>query len=274
MHLWRPLPLLVLVVGSSCAKRPAAPAARIVTISATDFAFGAPDTIPAGLTVFRMINAGREPHQAVVTGAPDKTFAELEAALMREGPIPEWLTFPGGPGVVVAGDSSIVTANVTPGNYLIACFVASPDGKLHVMKGMYRRLVVTPAPQGASVAAAPNADVTVKLSDYGFALSTPLTAGTHTIRVENNGPQLHELAIERLAPGKSVADFQQWTAGGMRGTPPAEPAAGFAGPSNGKVGWLTVTLKPGNYLLNCYVPDAKDGKPHFMHGMIQQITVS
>ena len=270
----RPLCLLVLVAACSCARRPATPLAHVVTIGATDYAFGAPDTIVAGLITFRMINQGREPHQAVVAGSPERTFAELEAALLREGPIPEWLTFPGGPGNVVAGDSSIITANVTPGNYLILCFIPSPDGNPHVMKGMYRRLVVTPAPQSAPVAVEPNADVTVQLSDYAFALSAPLTAGTHVIRVENDGPQLHELTIERLAPGKSAADFQQWVAGGMKGPPPVEPAGGFAGPSNGKVGWLTITLKPGNYLLNCYVPDFKDGEPHFVHGMVQQITVN
>jgi len=65
---------------------------------------------------------------------PGKSFAELEAAMMKEGPLPEWLTIPIGAGVVVSGDSSIVTANLTPGNYLILCFIPSPDGKPHVMK--------------------------------------------------------------------------------------------------------------------------------------------
>jgi uncharacterized cupredoxin-like copper-binding protein len=60
----------------------------------------------------------------------------------------------------------------------------------------------------------------------------------------------------------------------MRGMPPVEPVGGFAGLDKGKAGWLTITLTPGNYLLNCYVPDAKDGKPHFVHGMVQQITVT
>jgi len=275
---WRPLSLLAIVAACSPAKRaappPAPPGANVVTITATDYAFSAPDSIPAGLPTFRMVNPGREPHQAVVAGAPGKTFAELEAALLKEGPFPEWLTFPGGAGVVSSGDSSIVTANVPPGNYLILCFIPSLDGTPHILKGMHRRLVVTPAPAAAVAAAEPQADVTVTLSDYAFALSTPLTAGTHTIRVENNGPQLHELTIERLAPGKTLADWQTWMAGGMRGMPPAQPAGGFTGPDKGKVGWLTITLTPGNYLLNCYVPDAKDGKPHFTHGMVQQVTVS
>jgi uncharacterized cupredoxin-like copper-binding protein len=253
-----------------------------VTITATDYAFAAPDTIMAGLTTFRLENHGREPHQAVIFGAPGKTFAELEAVAVPKGSDLEWLkgmmqihpTFPGGPGVIMNGDSTVITTNLEPGNYLIACFVPSPDGKWHVSKGMFHRLVVTPAPASATAAAEPQSDVTVTLSDYAFAPSSPLTAGTHTIRIENSGPQVHELAIERLAPGKTLADWQKWMAGGMRGEPVSLPVGGFAGPEPGKVGWLTVTLTPGHYLLLCYVPDVKDGAPHLVHGMVKEITVS
>lgn len=276
MNMLRPslASLLGLALACSPAKRATPPTANIVTVTATDYAFSAPDTISAGLTTFRMENRGREPHQAVVVGTQQKTFAEMEAALMKEGPIPEWLSFPGGAGVVGGGDSSIATVNIAPGNYLIVCFIPSPDGTLHMAKGMVRRLLVTAAPAGAAAAAEPASDVTVTLSDYAFALSTPITAGTHTIRIENSGPQLHELSVERLLPGKTLADWQKWVAGGQRGTPPAEAVGGFAGPDKGKVGWVTLTFRPGNYLLSCYVPDAKDGKPHVAHGMVQQITVS
>lgn len=271
-------PVCVFALAACAAQRtPAPPKTNVVTINATDYAFAATDTIVAGQTTFRLINAGREPHQAVIIGSTTKSFEELERALMMAGSaIPDWMVFPAAPGVVVAGDSSIVTSNVTPGNYEIVCFISSPDGKPHVAKGMFHRLVVVPpsAAQTAAAPAEPKADVTVTLSDYAFALSTPLTAGPHTIRVENAGPQLHEFTIERLLPGKTLADFQKWVAGGMRGTPPAEPVGGLVGPEKGKTGWLSVTLTPGNYLLNCYVPDAKDGKPHFLHGMVQQISVS
>jgi len=265
---------LVIITGCTRPKPVAPPAPNVVTITATDYAFGAPDSIPAGLTTLRMVNTGHEPHQAVVAGGPGKSFAELGAAMMKEGPLPEWLTIPIGAGVVVSGDSSIVTANLPPGNYLILCLIPSPDGTLHVAKGMSHRLVVTAAPAGAVAAPEPKADVTIALAEYSFTTATPLTAGTHTIRVENSGAQLHELTIERLAPGKTVADFRQWVAGGMRGMPPVEPVGGFAGLDTGKVGWVTITLTPGNYLLNCYVPDAKDGTPHFVHGMVEQITVN
>ncbi len=267
------LALASLALAVACTRQsPRTGGSNVVTITATDYTFGAPDTIPAGLTTFRMLNQGREPHHAVVMGASGRSWEELETAMKAEGPIPAWLTFPAGPGVAVGGDSSNATATFTPGNYLIMCFMSSPDGQMHVMKGMFRRLVVTGPSQAA--APEPQADVTVTLSDYAFALSAPLTAGAHTIRVENSGPQLHEVALERLAPGKTLADVQRWMAGGMKGEPPTKPVGGFIGPDVGKTGWLTVTLTPGKYLLTCHVPDAKDGKPHMAHGMVKEITVT
>ena len=260
---------------AACARKVAPPAGpNVVTVVATDYAFGAPDTIPAGLTTLKMLNQGQEPHQAVVVGASGRTWDEIRAAMMSPGAMAPWLSFPGGPGVVVGGDSANATARLEPGNYFIVCFLPSPDGVPHVAKGMVRRLVVAPAPLTASVPPAePKADVVATLSDHAFTLSTPLTAGTHTIRVENAGPQLHELNIERLAPGKRLADVLRWMARGMKGAPLTRPVGGFEGPSVGAAGWFTVTLAPGRYLLICYVPDAKDGKPHLLHGMVQEITV-
>jgi hypothetical protein len=34
-----------------------------------------------------------------------------------------------------------------------------------------------------------------------------------------------------------------------------------------------VDLASGNYGLICFVPDAKDGKPHLAHGMMQDFKV-
>ncbi|HEV2669702.1 MAG TPA: hypothetical protein VGU74_01305, partial [Gemmatimonadales bacterium] len=207
----------------------------------------------------------------------------LEAVAAPQGPVPEWWhaflaiqpTFPGGAGEVVPGDTSVITTNLTPGNYVIACFIPSPDGKWHVQKGMHRRLVVAAAAGATAPAAAgPKSDLTVTLSDYAFNISAPVTAGTHTIRVENSGPQVHELAVERLAPGKTLADWQRWAQGGMKGQPVSIPVGGFTGPDKGKVGWVTLTFTPGTYLFLCYVPDAKDGAPHLVHGMVQLVTIS
>jgi hypothetical protein len=37
---------------------------------------------------------------------------------------------------------------------------------------------------------------------------------------------------------------------------------------------IDVTFIPGQYALLCFVPDMKDGKPHFAHGMAKLIEVS
>lgn len=266
-----------LVVAVAACERPAAsPAApNVVTIIATDYAFSAPDTIPAGLTTFKMLNQGREPHQTVLMGARGKSLGEIRAAMVSQGPIPEWLHFPAGPGVATAGDSSNATSRLEPGDYYLVCFIPDAHNVPHVMRGMVRQLVVVPAPLTASAPAAePQADIVVTLSDYAFSLSKPLTAGTHTIRVENAGPQVHEIGIEQLAPGKTMADWQQWLVAGMKGMGPAKPMGGLVGPDKGKAGWFTITLTAGKYLLTCYVPDAKDQKPHVMHGMVQELTVN
>jgi hypothetical protein len=265
---------ILAVALTACARPAAAPAApNVVNIVATDFAFGAPDTIPAGLTTFKLQNHGKEAHQAVLMGAADKTWDEVRTALTTPGPIPAWVTFPPGAGVVIGGDSSNATSRLEPGIYYLVCFIPSADGTPHVVKGMVRRLVVTAPATAAAPAPDPQADVVVTLADYGFTFSKPLTAGTHTIRVENAGPQVHEIGIEQLAPGKTIADWQRWLAGGMKGMGPAKPLGGITGPGVGKVGWFTITVPPGKYILACYVPDVKDGKPHVVHGMVQELTV-
>ena len=38
--------------------------------------------------------------------------------------------------------------------------------------------------------------------------------------------------------------------------------------------YFTADLTPGNYALLCFVPDAKDGKPHLEHGMVKQFKIS
>jgi uncharacterized cupredoxin-like copper-binding protein len=147
-------------------------------------------------------------------------------------------------------------------------------------KGMIQPLTVT-APGGvaravASVAYLPESapDVHLELFDYAFKFSKPLTAGTHTIHVMNTGAQEHEAAFVKLAPGKTMKGFGAWLESGMKGPPPAEPAPGMSGLGKGRTGAFTTTLTPGRYGVICWIPDAKDGEPHSMHGMLQEFTVA
>ncbi|HJQ65705.1 MAG TPA: hypothetical protein VJ816_04980 [Gemmatimonadales bacterium] len=265
------------VALGACSKKPT-PAAQaaptVITVSAMDFAFAAPETVPAGLVTFQLVGTGKEPHQMVVMRIDSgKTMADVQPVLSSTNmAIPGWLKFPIGVSVIAPGDTGNATALLTPGHYAMACFVPSPDGTAHVAKGMMRTFEV--APNEATPAPEPTADITITEKDYDFDVTGALTAGTHTIRVENAGPQLHEVAMSQLAPGKSLADFQAWVQGGMKGEPPGKPVGGVTGPDVGGHQTFTATLAAGKYVLMCLVPDNKDGQPHIMHGMIKEITIS
>ena len=256
--------------AAPAAAAPAAPAT--ITFHAADFRFEGPDSIPAGMVTFDLINDGTTfHHMQLVRLDSAKTFADLQAAIAKRGPIPGWVTFIGGPNAADPHSQSNATMNMPAGNYAMLCFVDVPGGVPHVAKGMERSLTVVPS--SAPVAAAPTPDVTMTLADYNFSLSQPLKAGKQVIEVKNNGPQVHEVEIIKLAPGKTQEQVLAWMQK-PNGPPPGSGIGGIAGAAPGEVSYFTADLTPGDYMLICFLPDRKDGKPHFMKGMIQTVKVS
>jgi uncharacterized cupredoxin-like copper-binding protein len=236
----------------------------VVHITASDYAFQAPDTLPSGVTTLHMMNQGKEIHHVVLVKMP---LAELLKFNPAEPPPPDLVVL-GGPNAAAPGGSAEATVDLQPGTYTLVCFVPGPDGKPHMMSGMTRALTVV---QGSGTAAAPTPDIVVKLVDYDFQLSTPLTAGHHVIRIENAGPQPHELLLVRLEPGKTPEDFIKYDG---KGPPPATPLNGASPMTIGVSNTVSVDITPGDYALICFIEDSKDRKPHFMHGMVKTIKVT
>jgi len=258
--------------SAAAAESPTA-GSEIVTVTANDFSFEAPGKVPAGAVTMRLVNKGTELHHAQLIRIEEgKTMADIAKAMQNPGPPPSWARFVGGPNAVAPGKEALATSVLTPGQYVYLCFIPSPDRVMHASKGMVLPFEVTPA-AAAATAALPIPDATIKLVDYDFQVSQPLTAGKRTILVENDGPQPHEVALLKLAPGKTVADFAAWDAGGMKGPPPAEPIGGVVALDKGASATFTADLTPGEYGLLCFVPDTKDGKPHLVHGMMKAIKV-
>lgn len=261
---------------ASCDRTPPPPAAQTTVnalrIVASDFSYVSPDTVSAGLTNIVMVNNGKEPHQASIFRLDSgKTMNDVQNAMKAGGAIPTWMVFTGSPNGADPGDSSNTMATLTAGNYMVVCFMSGADGVRHMQKGMAKPLVVKPA---GTPMAMPTADVTVTAKDYAFEVTPAITAGTHTIRLVNAGPQLHEITLVKMAPGKTMKDAQTWMAAGMKGMPPFMSFGGIAGLSVGQSANFTATFTPGDYVMLCFVPDAKDGKPHLAHGMILPIKVS
>ncbi|HEX2081258.1 MAG TPA: hypothetical protein VHG08_26380 [Longimicrobium sp.] len=248
----------------------AAPA--LVTITARDFAFDAPETLPAGLTTIRLVNQGPDMHHVQLMrleeGRTIQDFIDHVAA--GGGEVAPFAHLVGGPNVPVPGGHSEATLKLEPGTYALVCVIPGADGVMHVMKGMIKPLIVLPAQTPA--ATAPAADVRMVLRDYSFEITPEITAGRHSILVENAAAQPHEVVVMKLAPGKTAQDLLGWIMK-QEGPPPAMPVGGTTMLSQGETNQVTADFTPGEYALLCFAPDAGDRQPHVAHGMVRQITV-
>jgi len=272
--------LAAVAVAAGCAKKEAEPVAQTapnhLIVTATDFAFQAPDSVPAGLAMIHLVNKGPSVHHLqLVQLDSGKTLADLMTALKNPGPPPAWMHDVGGPNATAPTgvDTSVAYATLTAGTYAMLCFVPDTLGRPHFMLGMARALTVTPS--AATAMMEPHPDVMIHLRDYDFTVVGNLTAGTHVIRVINDGPQPHEMVLAALAPRKKAMDLVNFVlTGHMKGMPPAKPIGGVAALDPHGHATITATFAKGNYALICFLPDAKDGKEHALHGMAKDLTVN
>jgi hypothetical protein len=247
------------------------PATRTATVHAKDFAFVASDTIPAGWTNFHLVNEGPALHHLqIVRLDSGKTAKDFADATQKPGPFPAWAVLIGGPNAPNPGAESNGSYNLQAGNYLFICLVDIPDKVPHFAKGMIHPFTVTAS---SAAGAEPASDATVSLADYAFTIAGTLSAGHHTVKVTNAGPQPHEIEIVKFAPGKGMKDFQAWAAAEFKGPPPGDAIGGVTAIANGGGGTFTVDFTPGNYAMFCFIPDAKDQKMHLEHGMVKEFAI-
>ena len=263
--------------------QPAAPPAappppHAMTIHAKDFAFTMPDTLPAGVTTITLVNDGPDVHHAefirLDSGHTAADFASGMKAMMASKnppPPPAWVVMSGGPNPPMPGAQTTATIDLAPGNYVVVCFVDSPDHVPHVAKGMAHPLTVVASPGAAP--AFPASDISVTTTEYGFALSDTVRAGHHTFEVKQAGAQPHEVVLVKLAPGKTPADLGKWAAT-YKGPMPGAIMGGVSPLMPGMRSQFSADITPGNYVMLCFVPDTKDGKLHVEHGMVMPFTVS
>lgn len=254
---------------------PSAP--RVVTLSLANGNFEAPDTLDAGWTTFHFANLGNEIHYAhAVRLDSGRTVPEFLAAYTQavrtRGPRPTWITRSGGPGGTAPGDTSSVTHIIEPGRYVWICPVDDSTGTPHFASGEARPFVVRAAAASAPALPAPEASQVIRLVNFGFTVDAPLTAGHHTIRVLNEGPDPHDLVMVKLETGRTVDDLRSWLQG-PDGPPPFTPAGGVAVLAPGMEAFFETDLTPGDYALVC-MATAQDGRTHIEHGMIQQVRVN
>lgn len=248
-----------------------------ITIKAVDFSFQEPQSVQAGLVDVNFINTGKEPHQINIGRLNDGvTFDQFKTVLddKNKGPGAALglATLYGGANTIPPGQSQEVILNFPAGQYVSICFVAGADNVPHYMKGMLTQFTVTGSPGKQDE---PKANGDIMLKDFSFTLPSSIQAGPLTLKVTNNGPQPHEIAVIKLAQGVTMQKLLQLMSqpNPPAGPPPFTDAGGLGALKPNSSAWLKLNLQPGNYGTLCFVPDQKTGKPHFMLGMYASFTV-
>ena len=111
-------------------------------------------------------------------------------------------------------------------------------------------------------------------TEFAFEGPDVLPAGEVALTMDNQGKQMHELALGELLDGKSMDDVHALLKKGMPKKPPSWfRQVGGTGAKPGEAGTIDAELTPGNYVMICFVPDTASKKPHVMLGMMKEVTV-
>lgn len=245
-----------------------------VTITTKDFTFDMPEIISTGYVTVTVVNTGTEDHQAQFVRINDGVTLDQFKEALKKGPeaaLP-LVTTAGGISAVKPGQSQEITLNLAEGQYAALCFLAGKDNIPHTEKGMIDYFKVT-GPSNVGQVSAPQADIDVVLKDFTFGLPGTIKSGSHTYKVTNEGPQPHEMAIMKLAPGKTIEDVKVALQSQSAGPPPGDFVCGAGALAPGSSAWLKMSLEPGNYVAVCFVPDPATGKAHAELGMITAFSV-
>lgn len=263
---------IVLIAAVACQAAPAE--LPEVTFVGTEYAYEGPESIAGGWTRINFDNQGELPHDLMLMRLLDgKSVDDVMAILAEEGAPPAWIDMVGsvsaGP-----GENNFFVSDLEPGDYVMLSFSGGDEGPPDAAQGMIGDLNVTDSNGEIPESALPEADATISLVDYQFVIDG-LESGKQTVRVSNDGSELHEAIIFRLKEGKTMADFQAFMESETpEGEPPMDQVGGvFLSPGN--VTYTTLDLDSGNHVFLCFIPSEKNEmQPHFMLGMMAEVAVN
>ena len=249
----------------------AAPA-RTLDVTAHEYSFEAPDSMPAGVVTVRLVNRGRKAHQLTIarlddTSSLDRVMRSLIANKVRTGGI-RWV---GGVESAIPGESGETTLPLASGRYVLVCAYAGDNGLAHMSLGMIRPLLITP---GAPVTtrSLPTTPTTIELSEYHLGISRPLHRGKQLVRIVNAGKQRHHLIIARIVGNATADEIMKWD-GKSEPAPLQDMSGGAAAMDPGQVSVIEMDLAPGRYELACVLSNDSKSKPHYMLGMSDELTI-
>ena len=276
------------------------PTIEVVTNS---MEFISPDTIPSGWNTFVYKNKSTEPHFILLDKYPEgvtieNTISEVapifeegmqlimegknEAAMGAFGKLPEWFSevvFSGGNGLISPGLTATTTVNLSPGYYVMECYVRMPDGRFHTSMGMAKELIVT---DSVSTVSPPSDYMDVQISrQAGISWNGQPKVGSNTFRVTfaDQSPHEHfighDVNLVSVAPDADLEALEAWmnwaTPTGLMSSTLPEGFTFLGGANDspgGTVQYFEAELAPGQYAFISEVPGSQ------AKGMLKTFLVS
>lgn len=240
---------------------PAAPAIPVVDLMLAEYAFTLPQKVPAGLITVNVMNHGKEIHFAAASRlSKEVSLDDIKKALDSPTP-PDFIDQTQGffAGIYTPGVLQQVTVKLAPGKYFVGCWVPSPDGQPHAVKGMMGifEVVANTGEQPAE----PVADLVITTKKDGVDFPKTISAGKHIWKVvnESGNSEAGGVNVVQLVSGKTLEDakksFEKADMSAIAG------AYGGIGAPGSNAAWMTVDLKPGDYVLDTQLPDPKAPPP-------------
>ncbi len=227
-----------------------------------------PSSADTGLAEITLKNDGKgDGDLQLIRVEGDHSAEEVTKGLgeaMKGDAFPEWFFAGGGIGTTTAGKSQTVTQVLEPGTY----YAFNTEGGLPEADSV-------PAIEisGEASDQTVEGDETVEAFEYGFE-AEQLTSGKTEIALDNTGTQPHHLLAAPLS-GDSTADDVEQFFKSEKGKPPFDEK-GFQSTAvleGGEGQLVTLDLKPGRYVLFCFITDRKGGTPHALQGMVDEVEV-
>lgn len=254
-----------------------------LTLHATDHAFRVEGDMRPGPTRVVMPNEGEYDHYALIfqvegdRGVDDVLELlglffdeEAMAAATEEPEWPDWAVWKGGPSVLSPGETAELIIDFEPGRYVIVCPMDQPGGVMHYDQGMVAVIDLEGEPHAGPM---PTADLVISGEDdaegtsywFGDAPET-LAGGERLVEFRNNGAELHEFVLVRLAEGMTLDEAFEAE---LEGTIWLGGPAPF-GPGDRQL--MQVDFQPGTYVLLCFWEN-DEAIPHVELGMLSEIVV-
>jgi len=232
--------------------------------------FTAPASAEPGLAEIVFQNDGKaESDLQLIRVEGERSDQEVVDGLgkaIKGQPFPDWFFAAGGIGPTPAGESRTVTQVLAPGVYYAFDTEGSegpPDAKS----------VTSVRVSGDDSDEEVEADGTISAFEYGFD-GDKLSADPDEVVFENSGAEPHHVVYAPLSGDATAEDVEKFFKD-EKGKPPFEQkeAKNTAVIEGGESQLVSLDLKPGRYVLLCFITDREGGPPHVAKGMVDEVEV-